>query len=285
MNNKCPICSGKLEKIRVFSDVDQINLMSCRSCHAECLDPQPNDVRLAKEYQSYYQKRSSKVESPKVPYFQNLLKNLQTDLNNKRILEIGGGEGDFARALLGLFPQAELTVIESNPENQKYFQDLQCKMINQSVEDYIQKTSEKFDFVFLFDVIEHLRDPVKSTGELIRLLSPEGRLVATFPNSESLSRKCLGPLWPQYKMEHLFYFSRKSIEAIAKLNNSYLESLRPLTKELPVDYLLSVGSNFGPKPLQKTMGLATQICPNFLRSKNVKIKLGEWLMVMGNRPS
>jgi SAM-dependent methyltransferase len=40
-----------------------------------------------------------------------------------------------------------------------------------------------FDFVLCLDVLEHLREPVKLLREIARILSPEGRLVASLPNS------------------------------------------------------------------------------------------------------
>lgn len=40
-----------------------------------------------------------------------------------------------------------------------------------------------FDFILCLDVLEHLREPVKLLREIARILSPEGRLVASLPNS------------------------------------------------------------------------------------------------------
>ena len=40
-----------------------------------------------------------------------------------------------------------------------------------------------FDFVLCLDVLEHLREPVKLLREIARVLSPEGSLIASLPNS------------------------------------------------------------------------------------------------------
>jgi SAM-dependent methyltransferase len=40
-----------------------------------------------------------------------------------------------------------------------------------------------FDFVLCLDVLEHLREPVKLLREIARVLSPQGSLIASLPNS------------------------------------------------------------------------------------------------------
>lgn len=42
--------------------------------------------------------------------------------------------------------------------------------------------SGKFDVIMLGDVIEHLRDPERTLGELIELLDDDGRLIVSVPN-------------------------------------------------------------------------------------------------------
>jgi len=44
----------------------------------------------------------------------------------------------------------------------------------------------KFDYILCADVLEHLREPLKLLRELLPYLTPEGRLLASLPNSGNL---------------------------------------------------------------------------------------------------
>lgn len=55
--------------------------------------------------------------------------------------------------------------------------------------------SGRFDYVFAFDILEHLSSPVRFLAELREALSPSGRLVLTTPNTSSWERIVRGAQW------------------------------------------------------------------------------------------
>jgi SAM-dependent methyltransferase len=55
--------------------------------------------------------------------------------------------------------------------------------------------SGAFDLVLAFDLLEHVQDPRAMLGEACRVLSPEGRVVATTPNRLSLGPDPHHGLW------------------------------------------------------------------------------------------
>lgn len=74
--------------------------------------------------------------------------------------------------------------------------------------------AQSYDAITLYDVIEHLPDPVAALREIRRLLAPEGVLHIVTPNVGGLQAKVLGRYWYHYKPgEHLFYFSPKTLRA------------------------------------------------------------------------
>lgn len=293
----CPLChQGAVKTLRLFyqDQVQKIYLKKCPHCGIEALNPQPNDQLLSEQYQQYYKKRGSEVGKNtelkrfKKDYFLNTLHRLRIDFSSKKILEIGGGEGDFASALLQLYPSVQLTVVESNEENKFFFQDLNCRMVNQDAESFLASANsrqEKYDGIFLFDVLEHFREPQKVFDQLVSCLSPSGHLIASFPNSKSFSRKLMGPLWFQYKLEHLFYFSRESVSVLAASSHSQVVHLSSLRKSLPLDYLLLVGKNFGPVAFQKLVKFFDLFIPQWIRRKSLPLYLGEWLCMWQKKGS
>jgi SAM-dependent methyltransferase len=74
-----------------------------------------------------------------------------------------------------------------------------------------------FDLVTMFDVIEHLEDPVVTLTEVKRILAPNGWLYVMTPNIYSINSQLMRSRWYQYKPhEHLFYFSPRSLTVALK---------------------------------------------------------------------
>ena len=72
-----------------------------------------------------------------------------------------------------------------------------------------------FDAVSLFDVLEHLLDPVRTLRACIRLLKPEGIIFLYVPNYDSASRLLMGSnahfIWPTH---HLNYYTPVTIRGL-----------------------------------------------------------------------
>ena len=72
--------------------------------------------------------------------------------------------------------------------------------------------AETFDAVSLFDVLEHLLDPVRTLRACGRLLKPDGIVLLYVPNYDSASRLLMGRdahfIWPTH---HLNYYTPVTI--------------------------------------------------------------------------
>ncbi|MFC1512738.1 hypothetical protein ACFL4S_01690, partial [bacterium] len=103
---------------------------------------------------------------------------------------------------------------------------------------------------------------------------------ATFPNVDSISRKVLRRCWPQYKLEHLYYFSKISVLKMSEVLGLKTIVLKPLMKKLPIDYYLSVGSNFGPETVKKITKIVKAVTPGFISRIEMPMFFGEWLFIV-----
>ncbi len=70
---------------------------------------------------------------------------------------------------------------------------------------------ESFDAVSLFDVLEHVPDPLSFLARCAALLKPGGWLFLNVPDLDSWESRILGPRWPLLLPEHLNYFTRDSL--------------------------------------------------------------------------
>jgi hypothetical protein len=277
MIRPCPLCRGRGIRIRLFKG--SIDLARCQQCRTEFLSPLPSEQELADEYAGYFRKRNPGFPHPKLEYFQDLYRRLALDLSNKAVLELGAGEGDSIQALRGLYPTAELTAVEASQESPKMTHH--CEWIALSAEDWLESgTQRRYSAILLFDVLEHFSQPSQLLNQLVsKHLEPGGWIVATFPNSGSLSRKLLGPFWFQYKLEHLTYPSRRGVQALAQNCGLETRHLRGHVKRLPWGYLAVVGAHFGPMLFRRLVRGMKKLLPSFVQKKSVALPLGELLWV------
>ena len=95
-----------------------------------------------------------------------------------RILEIGGGTGYIASKLEKLGFIVEMADIHANG-----LQHAKKKGISKlyRFDIYSPPFLEEFDVICLFDVLEHLHDPLKAIKCIKGMLRPNGRLILTVP--------------------------------------------------------------------------------------------------------
>lgn len=275
----CPICQDRAGLVRSFSQrgAERTSLFRCSRCAAGFLHPQPSNEWLAAEYENYYGRRQA--PGGKSENFRTFFERFDPR-GFASILEVGGGEGDCARELKKAAPQSQLTVVESNPDCHPFFAGIDCELHVKWLEAWLETPSErKYDLILCFDVLEHLREPENVLLALSARMQPQARIWATFPNFDSLSRRWLGSLWPQYKDEHLFYFSRQSVERLCAAADLSIVSLTPHVKRLSIGYLLAVGSGFGPLPLKWFFRFLKLLTPGFIQAKMISLRLGEWLLI------
>ena len=69
---------------------------------------------------------------------------------------------------------------------------------------------EQYDLVTLWDVIEHLDDPMKMLRDAHAILNPGGIIAIMTPNAGGLIARVMGDKWVMYQrgaVEHLCYFT------------------------------------------------------------------------------
>jgi SAM-dependent methyltransferase len=110
------------------------------------------------------------------------------------VLDIGCGDGDLLEALSLRAPVAVYVGIDISAGRVRLAQTRLGKQaaIFQTGSGTLPFATGSFDFVFVTEVIEHLKNPNHLLDEVYRILAPQGRLILTTPNSRAY------PFWPQF---------------------------------------------------------------------------------------
>ena len=73
-----------------------------------------------------------------------------------------------------------------------------------------------FDVVTLVDVIEHITEPLRLLRAVRLVLAPHGVLVVVTPDVHSLAARVLGWHWWHFRVAHVGYFDRSTLELAAR---------------------------------------------------------------------
>lgn len=218
-DDRCPICSSSL--IQKSHHVNSYPLIKCAGCGVEFLRPQPADEVLNSIYDENYfigsesdegLERARALKRATAQSYMKQVKSL-SKIEKGDILEIGCGSGDFlveaqlaGYTVFGL----EISAHAVSVANQK----LKANSVKCGSFAELFAMKESFDVIALFDVIEHLQNPYDAIIEVYKHIKPGGVVVIVTPSIDSWSSKLLGKHWMEYKTEHLWYFSKKSIRVL-----------------------------------------------------------------------
>lgn len=100
-----------------------------------------------------------------------------------RVLDVGCGTGFFIESLMaGQGPAIEGWGLDAEPLAVSMCRERGLTRVHQgSAADLAAVAGERFDLIFMLDVLEHLDDDQAALREAARLLAPGGRIVVTVP--------------------------------------------------------------------------------------------------------
>jgi len=139
-----------------------------------------------------------------------------------------------------------------------------------------------FDVVTSSDVIEHVPNPRDFLREVARITKPGGAVLLTTPDMNSLSARVFGKRWPNVKLEHLWYFSRKGLTRLLDQQGFDVVEVRAATKTATLDYgRRQFQAN--PRPLVTPLTGLVRFLPRRLRDQPIPIRIGDMLVIARRR--
>lgn len=195
----------------------------------------------------------------------------------RRVLEIGSAVGLFLEEARQRGWEA--TGIEPSRWASEQARRRGLEIYTGTLEDY-HPTGKTFDAVALWDVLEHLTDPVAALRRIRELLAPGGLVALTTVNIAGAGARIFRGRWPWLMRMHLHYFTPQSLREL--LRREGFETLRLTTqpKVLKLGYVLERA-----RGLFGSLAAAGQWAAERLRlaSCPVKVNLGDILLVVARK--
>ena len=162
-----------------------------------------------------YQKQKWRAEKMK-RLAERVIKVCQEVLISKKSysgLDAGSGYGDFVQQInklghyaLGVDTSKYATEFAKNNYNVDAFCGNLAKLKAYEI--------RKFDFITMWDYLEHPFEPWNELKIANELLTKKGLLFIKTPNINAAERFVFGPKYHSFKREHLHYFSKNSLEKV-----------------------------------------------------------------------
>ena len=185
---------------------------------------------LHDNYVSYFEYRKAQMGSERYVY---LIERLGLDPAKARVLDVGCGAG----AVLAVLRDHGVACrgLEVNPGAIEFCRRMGLDVRRGELED---EEDQSYDVITMFDVIEHLADPVAVLRTAVHKLKPGGYLIAFTPNIHSVAYELMGgrqnTLLP---FEHVGFFSPKSFDYLAEQIGASVHTLDVFGLDV-MDYLL-----------------------------------------------
>lgn len=213
MSKKCYLCGCKTFKIRPGSvrDNKSLEILECENCSLVFLSS--NEHVSQEFYEQGLMHNNLDINS-----WLELTKHddtrrfefLKDKVKNKSVLDFGCGNAGFLKKIKKIAKRS--CGIELQKDLQNYYEQNEIKVV-----DNVDKIFEKFDFITLFHVLEHLVSPKVVLSDLAQKLSENGEMIIEIPNSNDILLtvyKNKGFSNFTYWSCHLYLFNEKTIKKL-----------------------------------------------------------------------
>lgn len=241
----CPICQS--EENRFYCEKSEYRLYYCLACGLVFVFPIPSDLDGIYT-EEYFKGKNEKNDFGYADYdkdkesmkdqFLSHLEEIEHLVSRKNIFDVGAATGYFlnlARNRGWHTAGIEISEYAANLAKSKGHK-VSCGQLPQV------KIEDKFDVVTMWDVLEHLDNPEKYLKIINRILvSDNGWLIINTINRESLWAKLLGSRWQLIvPPEHLFYYSKKSLELLLEQTGFEIERIKSVGKKFSLSYIFKI---------------------------------------------
>ena len=189
-------------------------IVKCQNCGLVYVNPHRETSAILHDYEEvvdelYLEEREGRV----LTFRRNLrpLEELMPPDKGRRLLDVGCHIGVFLE--IAQERGWEAWGVEPSRWAVREARSRGLRVIEGTLDD-LHVADEFFDVITMWDVIEHLPDPLRALRKSYRLLKKGGIICIHTINIESPLAKLMGHRWPWLMEMHLYYFSPRTLAAM-----------------------------------------------------------------------
>jgi SAM-dependent methyltransferase len=245
----CPLCRGRAHTLVLATFRLDGPLLRCHSCRLHFVAPLESadtTATVAEEMERLATRAAQlelvekKVEEAERPWRETMarerLDDLRRFIDRGTLLEVGCSTGEFLLVAREQFETCCGVEADTRAVRTAQTRGLDCHA-GALAEAALPDGS--FDVAVLYHVIEHFRDPRRELRELNRLLRTGGHLVVETPDIETIWFRILGARWRQIIPDHLFFFSRSTLNRLLSEEGFTVTEVRHVGKSMSLRLFLS----------------------------------------------
>ena len=217
----CPICNST-EFTKIFNFKDK-NYLVCKRCSSAVFSPVPSEQEIDEFYKNYVTYKSGlteyMTEATYPAFVSNLeytLSDLGQPLKNDKIslVDVGCGNGFFLKYLSEKYPNITIQGVDLSKE---CVESCKARGLNVTIGDIFSLDQEKkYDFISLFHVIEHVKNPVEWIRRINQQLNKGGHFIIETP-VYGIVAESFAENWRYFMpVEHLQLFSKNALLELLK---------------------------------------------------------------------
>jgi len=153
--------------------------------------------------------------------------------SDTQLLEVGAGSGALLKCLKSHVK--DLEGIEPNKAFCEYAKETNIKLYATDLDSFL--TQKRYDVIIALDVIEHVPSGHAFLEKLYALLKPNGVAIIGTPCIDSFAAIIFRKFWWHIRPMHLFYFSTKAFQKLARKIGFNLGKTAYFYWSLPLSYL------------------------------------------------
>lgn len=222
----CPVCNAKSVE-QQWDAQQKLGYGKMISWCADCGFGWQNPLPTPKEINDYYDNYTvynihgeNEKEESSLKRINRINKLMP---NRGRLLDIGSGLGYFLKIaqengwnVAGIEPQKSAALYCQN--------QLKIKVYTENIES-IRFKHKSFDVITLWDVFEHIHEPMEFLNRCLNLLASGGLLVIAVPNASGLPARIFKGKWRYIMGTHLNYYTVPYIQRIITDRCMYIERI------------------------------------------------------------
>ncbi len=272
----CHVCQGA--RVYYLFSTSGYRVVRCDDCGLVFLNPQPSDDELARIYNADYflgsdsedgRQGVSEIKQATASLYLSEIRSYR-GLGSGRLLEIGCGDGDFL--VLAEADGWHVTGIEYSPVAcEKARRRLKNGEVLNGELQSARLAAEQFDLCVISDVLEHVRSPLDFLRDIHRVLKPGGTLFIATPSIDSWSARFLRQKWMEFKIEHLTYFDRQTLQT-ALFRSGFCDVIvQPGWKILNFDYVKKHFERYPVPVISPALNFMARIMPQRMQLRHRRI--------------